>query len=74
VVQGVHGQLVAEDLVAERAGREHHAVRLVHRQPVAAVAEHVGQVLVQPAAGDDRHQLEAPAHAEQREIAFQGGP
>ena len=41
--------------------------------PVVVVAEHVGQVLVQPAAVRDGHQLHAPADREQGQVGVERG-
>src|SRR5690349_5091658 len=43
------------------------------RGPVLLVAEHIGQVLVQPATRGHNQQLHAPAHAEHRHVIGQRG-
>src|SRR5262249_1586682 len=70
VVEGVDGQLVAEDRLGAGAGHQAYGVLAELRsadRPVVVVAEYVGQVLVQLAAVRHRHQLHATADAQDRQ-------
>src|SRR5262249_55594539 len=76
VVEGVDGQLVAEDGLGSGAGHHPYQVlaelRPAHRA-VVVVTEHVGQVLVQVAAVCDGHQLHTPADTEDGQAVRDGG-